>query len=129
MGYHHVPIADLEQHDDRAADVRSISGAVGLDHDGSPLGLRVYVLEPGEQAPLTYHYHDEQTEVFYVLEGELAVETPDATFAVGADEAFVAEPGSPHRAHNPAAADAPVRTLAMGAPSVVDHHVYDPDEE
>lgn len=128
MGYHHVRTADLEQHDDRPADVRSISAAAGLEYEGSPLGLRVYTLDPGQQAPLTYHSHDEQTEVFYVLDGELSVETPEGKFTVGADEAFVAEPDSPHRAYNPSEADSAVRTLAVGAPSVTDHHVYDPEE-
>lgn len=126
MGYHHVSTADLGQRDERPADVRSISAAVGLDYDGAPLGLRVYSAEPGEQIPLKYHYHDEQTEVFYVLEGELHVETPEETFVVGVDEVFVAEPESPHRAHNPADADAVVRTLAIGAPTVDDAHRYEP---
>lgn len=129
MGYHHVATDDLEQFDDRPADVRSISTAAGLDYQGSPLGLRVYEVEPGEQLPLTYHYHDEQTEVFYVLEGTLHVETPEGDFAVEADEALVAEPESPHRAHNPEDADASVRALAIGAPTVDDAHTYEAGED
>ena len=125
MGYHHVVTDDLEQFDDRPTDVRSISTAAGLDYEDSPLGLRVYDVAPGEQPPLTYHYHDEQTEVFYVLEGTLHVETPQEEFLVGADEAFVAEPESPHRAYNPEDADASVRVLAIGAPSVDDAHAYE----
>lgn len=127
MEYHHVVTADLEQHDDRPADVRSISAAAGLDYEGSPLGLRVYEVAPGQQPPLKYHYHDEQTEVFYVLEGTLYVETPEETFILGADEAFVAEPESPHRAYNPDDADSSVRVLAIGAPSVDDVHAYEED--
>ena len=128
MGYHHVVTDDLEQFDDRPADVRSISTAAGLDYQGSPLGLRVYEVEPGEQLPLTYHYHDEQTEVFYVLEGTLHVKTPEETFVVEADEAFLAEPESPHLAHNPEDGDGPVRVLAIGAPTVDDAHPYEADE-
>jgi mannose-6-phosphate isomerase-like protein (cupin superfamily) len=129
MGYHHVVTDDLEQFDDRPADVRSISTAAGLDYQGSPLGLRVYEVEPGEQLPLTYHYHDEQTEVFYVLEGTLHVETPEGDFAVEADEALVAEPESPHRAHNPEDADASVRALAIGAPTVDDAYAYEAEKD
>jgi mannose-6-phosphate isomerase-like protein (cupin superfamily) len=125
MGYHHVVTDDLDQFDDRPTDVRSISTAAGLDYEDSPLGLRVYDVDPDEQLPLTYHYHDEQTEVFYVLEGTLHVETPEEEFLVGADEAFVAEPESPHRAYNPEGADASVRVLAVGAPSVDDAHAYE----
>ena len=127
MGYHHVVTDNLEQLDDRPADVRSISAAAGLDYEGAPLGLRVYTVEPGEQPPLKYHYHDEQVEVFYVLEGTLHVETPEETFVLEADEAFVAEPESPHRAYNPSDADSSVRVLAIGAPSVDDVHAYEED--
>jgi mannose-6-phosphate isomerase-like protein (cupin superfamily) len=127
MGYYHVDPSELDQWDDRPADVRSLSAAADLDYDGAPLGLRVYEADPGEQLPLGYHYHDEQTEVFYVLEGRLHVETPEGEFVVGSDEAFVAHPESPHRAHNPADADAPVRALAVGAPSVDDAHSYEPE--
>lgn len=129
MGYHHVDPAALDQFDDRSADVRSISAAAGLEPRDAPLGLRTYRAAPGDQLPLAYHYHDEQVEVFYVLEGELHVETPDGEFVVGTDEAFVIEPGNPHRAHNPAAATDDVRVLAIGAPSVDDAHQHDPDEE
>ena len=127
MGYHHVVTDELEQLDDRPVDVRSISDSAGLDYDGAPLGLRVYEVEPGEQPPLVYHYHEEQTEVFYVIEGTLHVETPEETFTVGADEAFVAEPESPHRAYNPSDAEETVRVLAVGAPSVDDAHAYEED--
>ena len=127
MGYHHVDTDTLEQWDDRDADVRSISAAAGLDYEGAPVGLRVYEAEPGEQLALAYHYHDEQTEAFYVLEGTLHVETPEGEFVVETDEAFVADPGHAHRAHNPEDADAPVRVLALGAPTVDDVHPYDPE--
>ncbi|WP_181691412.1 cupin domain-containing protein [Natronomonas sp. LN261] len=127
MGYHHVVTDDLEQWDDRDADVRSISAAAGLDDEGAPVGLRVYEADPGHQLPLAYHSHDEQTEAFYVLEGALSVETPEGTFVVEADEAFVVEPGSAHRAYNPDGAEESVRVLAIGAPTVDDAHPYDPE--
>jgi len=129
MGYHVVDPSGLEQWDDRDVDVRSISAAVGLDYQDAPLGLRTYEAGPGQQLPLSYHYHDEQVEAFYVLEGRLHVETPEGEFVVGTDEAFVAEPGSPHRAHNPADAEGRVRVLAIGAPSVDDAHPYEPGSD
>jgi quercetin dioxygenase-like cupin family protein len=127
MGYHVVDPRKLEQWDDRDVDVRSVSAAVGLDYQDAPLGLRVYEAEPGQQLPLTYHYHDEQVEAFYVLDGRLHVETPGEEFRIEADQVFVAEPGSPHRAHNPTDADGTVRVLAIGAPSVDDGHAYEPE--
>jgi mannose-6-phosphate isomerase-like protein (cupin superfamily) len=127
MGYHHIDPAGLDQWDDRPADVRSISAAAGLDYQDSKLGMRVYAADPGQQLPLGYHYHDEQVEAFYVLEGTLHVETPEGEFEVAADEAFVVEPGSPQRAFNPADADARVRVIAVGAPTVDDGHMYEPE--
>lgn len=128
MSYHHIKTADLDQWDDRNVDVRSISAAAGLDFQDSPFGLRIYEAEPGQQLPLRYHYHDEQTEAFYVLEGTLHVETPEGEFVVGTDEVLVVDPGNPHRAYNPEDADAPVRALAIGAPTVDDAHGYDAEE-
>lgn len=102
--------------------MRYVSEAADLDH----LGLRTYRVEPGEEIPLSgLHYHDEQEEVFYVLEGTLAVETPDRTYEAPSGQFFVAEPGSPHRAHVPADADRAVTALGMGAPPQSDGHSYD----
>ncbi|QLD90551.1 cupin domain-containing protein [Natronomonas salina] len=128
MGYHLVDPDELDQWDDRPADVRSLSAAAGYDYQDSKLGLRVYDLAPGEQAPLTYHYHDEQVEAFYVLDGTLHVETPEEELAVETDQALVVDPGSPQRAFNPPGADAHVRVLAVGAPSADDAHPFDPDD-
>jgi mannose-6-phosphate isomerase-like protein (cupin superfamily) len=82
---------------------------------------------PGEQLPLAYHYHDEQEELFYVVEGTLAVETPDEEYAVPAGSFFAVEPGSPQRAFNPTDADGRVTVVAIGAPAVTDAHAYEPD--
>lgn len=129
MGYHLVDPDDLDQWDDRPTDVRSLSVAAGYDYQDSKLGLRVYELAPGEQSGLSYHYHDEQVEVFYVLEGTLHVETPDEEFVVDRDQALFVDPGSPQRAFTPEAADTSTRVLAIGAPSVKDAHTYDPSED
>ena len=75
--------------------------------------------------PLAYHYHEQQEEAFFVVEGTLHVETPDTEFVVEAGEVFVAEPDSPHRAVNPDDASRPVRVFAVGAPAVDDVERYD----
>jgi mannose-6-phosphate isomerase-like protein (cupin superfamily) len=128
MGYHLLDPAELGQWDDRPTDVRSLSAAAGYEYQNSKFGFRVYELAPGEQPGLSYHYHDEQVEAFYVLKGTLHVETPDEEFVVESDKAFVVDPGSPQRAYNPEDADSSVRVLAVGAPSVDDAHPYEPDE-
>lgn len=123
MGYHQIDPSDIEPDEGRSATRRSIANHLGLEK----LGLNLYDIAPGEQAPLQYHYHTEQEEAFYVIEGELHVETEDGEFVVPAGELFVVEPDYPQRAYNPADATASVRTLAIGAPPVDDHKF--PDEE
>jgi mannose-6-phosphate isomerase-like protein (cupin superfamily) len=128
MGYHLVDPDDLGQWDDRPTDVRSLSVAAGYDYQDSKIGMRVYELAPGEQSGLAYHYHEEQVEAFYVLDGALHVETPDEAYVVEADQALFVDPGSPQRAYNPEDAAGPVRVLAIGAPSVDDAEPYEPDD-
>jgi mannose-6-phosphate isomerase-like protein (cupin superfamily) len=122
MAYHVIDPADLDELDDRPASVKSVSAAVGLD----TLGLRIYRADPGEQIPLGMHYHDEQEEAFYVVEGDLHVETPDGEFVVPTGQLFVVTPGNPHRAFNPADASSPLEVVAIGAPSVDDVHAVEP---
>ncbi|MXR40432.1 cupin domain-containing protein [Halobaculum sp. WSA2] len=129
MGYHLLDPEELDQWDDRPTDVRSLSVAAGYDYQDSKLGLRVYELAPGEQSGLSYHYHDDQVEAFYVLEGSLHVETPDQEYVVESDQVFFVDPGSPQRAFNPETADTSTRVLAIGAPSVDDAHPYEPTKD
>jgi uncharacterized cupin superfamily protein len=122
MGYHVIDPADLDPEPDRPSAMRYVSEAADLDN----LGLRVYDVAPGEEIPLSgLHYHDEQEEVFYVLEGTLSVETPDREYTVASGRFFVAEPGSPHRAHVLADAADHARVIGIGAPPVSDGHAVD----
>ncbi|MFB6300524.1 MAG: cupin domain-containing protein [Halobacteriales archaeon] len=120
MGYHIIDPGDIDPMDDRPVEARSISDALELEN----MGLRVYRAEPGQQLPLAYHYHEQQEEAFYVIEGTLHVETPDREYQVEAGEVFVAEPTNPHRAHNPDSAEDIVVVLAVGAPAVSDAEAY-----
>jgi uncharacterized cupin superfamily protein len=80
MGYHVVDPSGLSPAPDRPCEKRSISDAAGL----SELGCHRYEADPGEQIPLAYHVHEQQEEVFYVLDGTLSVETPEGTYEVAA---------------------------------------------
>jgi quercetin dioxygenase-like cupin family protein len=122
MEYHVVDPDDLEPLPDRPSETRSISDAADLE----TLGVRLYRVEPGEDIPLTgLHYHEQQEELFYVLSGQLRVETPGTEFALDPGEVFVAHPESPHRVFNDADATADVHVLAVGAPSISDGHPYE----
>jgi mannose-6-phosphate isomerase-like protein (cupin superfamily) len=83
------------------------------------IGLRVYHADPGQGLGSSdhMHYHEEQEETFYVVDGCLHVETPDREYTVAAGQAFVVEPGSPQRAFVPVDADEPCHVIGIGAPS------------
>ncbi|AEM56016.1 cupin [Haloarcula hispanica N601] len=123
MGYHQIDPESLSETADYPCDRRGISDAAELH----ALHAATYEMAPGEDLSRTYHYHETREELFYVLEGTLHVETPDGEYVVSADEVFVAEPESPHRAHNPADADKPVTVLGVGAPPTDIALPYDPD--
>lgn len=117
MGYHVVDPETLDPVPDRPSETRDIRDAVGLDN----LGLRVYRVEPGQDIPYSgLHYHDTQEEVFYVIDGEIHVETPDQVYTVERGQLFIAEPEHPHRAYNDS--DEEARVLGIGAPKVEDGH-------
>lgn len=124
-GYRHVDPDDLEPTADYPCDRRAISDAAGLNL----LHLARYAMEPGEQLPRTYHYHERREEAFYVLAGTLHVETPEGEHEIAEGEVFVAEPESPHRAFNPADAEGDVVVLGTGSPRTDPAFEYDPDGE
>lgn len=115
----------LEPVDGRPCDLRRVSAVAGLEN----VAINRFRAEPGEQLPLSYHYHETQEEAFVVLSGPLHVETPDEEFVVPAGSVFTAKPESPHRAYNPDDADEALEVVAIGAPPVADDAVaYEPDE-
>lgn len=125
MGYHVVDPSTIEPTPDRPCVQRRTTASLGLEE----LAVNVYEAEPGEQLPLAYHYHDEQEELFCVLEGTLHVETPEEEYVVGSGELFAVAPGNPQRAYNPTDANAAVRVVAVGAPQVDgDVHAYETDD-
>jgi mannose-6-phosphate isomerase-like protein (cupin superfamily) len=124
MGYRVVDPETLDTVPDRPCELRRVSEAAGL----SGMAVNRFRADPGEQLPLTYHYHDEQEELFFVASGRLAVETPEGTYEVDEGCFFAVDPGSPQRAYNPADADERVAVVAIGTPAVSgDAHAYDPD--
>lgn len=123
MGYHLVDPSELEIEPNRPSEMRYISEAVGMEN----MGLRIYDVAPGEDIPLSgLHYHDEQEEVFFVVSGQLDVETPEREYQVAPGQFFIAEPGSAHRAYNSAESEENARVVGIGAPPVAgDSHAYE----
>jgi quercetin dioxygenase-like cupin family protein len=72
---------------------------------GTDVQARVFTLSPGEVIP--WHYHGESTDHYFVLRGELTIETrtPDTHWVLAVGERFKIEPGTAHRISNQAAAE------------------------
>jgi quercetin dioxygenase-like cupin family protein len=125
MEYRVLDPEDLAPTGDYPCDRRSITGATDL----ASLAAAVYELAPGEQLPRFYHYHEQREELFYVLAGTLAVETPECEYEVPEGSVFVAKPDSPHRAFNPGTAKEAVTVFGVGAPRHDPGRQFEPEGE
>ncbi|WP_224449855.1 cupin domain-containing protein [Haloprofundus salilacus] len=117
--YRKVSVESVPNTPNPTREKKEIDEAVGA----TEFGFNVFTAEPGEQIPWGYHRHPDHEELFYVLSGELRVETPDGEFRVGTDEAFFVPRGAPNRAV--AAGEEPCRFVAVGAPKDADGAVIE----
>ena len=74
-------------------------------------GFAICELEPGGAIPAHVHSYEDS---FFVLRGELVVDTGDGAFQLGAGDYGVVATGAPHALRN--VSDAPVRWAGMFAP-------------
>ena len=65
---------------------------------GHNFAMQISVAPPG--AGGEKHYHDDWSQVFYVIEGELTFDTGEKRFTLKAGEAVLFEPGDPHATVN-----------------------------
>ena len=104
-------LADLETNPEKPGRRWELSPQLGI----TDYNLNVAVLAPGERlSQNAYHYHENQEEVYYVIEGRVRVEVEDGSFDLAADEVLRFEPGAPHLLHNPF--DERCRLIAIGSP-------------
>jgi len=74
-----------------------------------PWRVQVSACPPGGGGLM--HSHDKETQLFYVLSGQLSFETPDDEFTLRANEAVVFFPNEPHATSN--SSTEPSLTLVM----------------
>lgn len=117
--YRKVAVDDVPNTPNPTREKKELDRALGV----TTFGLNVYSADPGEQVPWGRHRHPDHEEVFYVLEGELRVETPDGDFVVGRDEAFFVPADHLNRAV--VSGGEPCRFLAIGAPKDSDRAVIE----
>lgn len=113
-----VAVGELPDGLSPARSKKEIDEAVGA----TAFGCNRYEADAGEALPWGRHYHPDHEELFYVIAGELAVETPGGTVRIGADEALFVPPGCRNLAR--AVADG-TRVLAVGAPKGNDRAVIE----
>lgn len=109
MGYEHVRVEELEDAPNPTRHKKEVDEAVGA----GTFGFNVMVADEGQQLPWGYHEHPDHEELFYVLAGEVAFETPEGEFAVGPGEAFFVPAGHPQKG---VATEDDTRVVAAGAP-------------
>lgn len=105
----HVAVDDLPSNPHADADRRDLTNPL----DAASIALNRFTLAPGEWAS-GLHAHEDQEEVYVVLDGTLTVETLEGCSAVAADEAVRFAPGEYHAGRN--GGDDPVTLLALGVP-------------
>ena len=117
-GYAHRPLSSFDANPEKPGRRWELSPALGVEG----FNFNVAVLEPGERlSQNAYHYHENQTEFFYVVEGRCRVEVEDGSFDCGADEVVSFEKGVVHLLHNPF--EEPCKVVAVGHPPEGRHPV------
>lgn len=109
--YDHHAIDDFETNPEKPGRRWELSPQLGIDD----YNFNVAVLERGE--PLSqngYHYHENQQEFFYVVDGRCQVEVENGAFRLREDEIVRFDEGVVHLLHNPF--DEPAKLVAIGNP-------------
>jgi uncharacterized cupin superfamily protein len=111
-GYAKCSLDAVERNDQKPGTRWELSSELGL----SGYNYNVALLESGDRlSENAYHYHENQAELFHVIEGRCRVETDEASFDLGADELVHFEPGVAHLLHNPF--ESACKLVAVGSPA------------
>ena len=105
-----VAIGEVDRVPSPASVRRPLADALGAEG----MAVNYYELEPGESFAFGFHCHDEQEEVFYVIDGTATFETETGEVEVGQGEALHVAPGEHQQGFN--RGDERVVALALGAP-------------
>lgn len=110
-GYRRATLDDELENDEKPGTRWEVSPALGVDE----FNYNVAVLEAGERlSQNAYHYHENQTEFFHVVDGRCRVEVDADSFDLVADDVVVFYPAVSHLLHNPF--DDACTVVAVGAP-------------
>lgn len=113
-GWRHVRLSDAETNPEKPGERWELSPELGIE----AFNLNVAVLDPDERLSQNhFHYHENQRELFLVVEGKCRVETDEEGFEMGVDEAVAFEKGreGAHVLYNPF--EEPCKVVAVGWPA------------
>lgn len=109
--YDYHAVDDFETKPDKPGRRWELSPQLDID----VYNFNVAVLEHGEALSQNgYHYHENQEEFFYVVDGRCQVEVEDGSFRLRVDEVVRFDEGVVHLLHNPF--EEPVKLIAIGSP-------------
>lgn len=110
-GYKHRSLRELDVNPDKPSRRWEVSPQLGI----GDYNFNVAILEPGERlSQNAYHYHDEQKEFYYVVDGRCRVEVEDGSFDAETDDVVRFDEAVPHMLHNPY--DDSCKIVAIGSP-------------
>ena len=99
-GWKHISLSDVERKPEKPGNRWELSTELGVE----AFNFNVAVLDPEERLSQNhFHYHENQQELFFVVDGRCRVETCEKGFEMGVDEAIVFEKGTAgaHVLYNP----------------------------
>lgn len=106
----HITVDDVDDWMGPADVKRSLGTALGAED----VAINYYELDPEESFAFGYHRHQDQEEIFYVVEGTATFETNEGEVEVGSGEAVYFAPGEWQQGWN--RTDGRVVAIAVGAP-------------
>ena len=109
--YDHHAIDDFATNPDKPGRRWELSPQLGIH----AYNFNIAVLERGDALSQNgYHYHENQQEFFYVVDGRCQVEVEDGAFRLREDEVARFDEGIVHLVHNPF--EEPAKLVAVGSP-------------
>jgi uncharacterized cupin superfamily protein len=109
--YRRANLTDLETNEQKPGRRYEVSPQLDLE----AYNYNVATLDAGTRlSQNAYHYHENQTEFFHVLDGRCRAEVEEGAFVLGTDDLVAFEPGVAHLLHNPY--EQPCRVIAIGSP-------------
>ena len=110
-GYDHHRVEAFETNPDKPGQRWELSPPLGIDD----CNINVAVLDHGEALSANgYHYHEDQEEFFYVVDGRCQVEVESGSFLLRPDEVVRFDEGVVHLLHNPF--ELPAKVIGIGSP-------------